>query len=59
MTGSLMTGSTVPMLWVYGHYKYCNSFIAGTVFIWQILTHESGPHTERVEVKICKYLCSN
>ena len=28
----------IPMLWVYGHYKYFNSFSAGTVFIRQNLT---------------------
>ena len=28
----------IPMLWVYGHYKYFNSFSAGTIFIRQNLT---------------------
>ena len=28
----------IPMLWVYGHYKYFNSFSAGIVFIRQNLT---------------------
>ena len=28
----------IPMLWVYGHYKYVNSFSAGIVFIGQNLT---------------------
>ena len=38
----------IPMLWVYDHYKYFNSFNAGTVFIRQILMHKDGPRTERV-----------
>ena len=28
----------IPMLWIYGHYKYYNSFSVGTVFIRQNLT---------------------
>ena len=40
------------MLWVYGDYKYFNSFSAGTVFIRvyrrQLLTYKDGPRAERV-----------
>ena len=39
----------IPMLWVYGYYKYFNSFSVGTVFIRQILTYKDGPHTERAD----------
>ena len=37
------------MLWVHGHYKYFNSFSAGTVFIRHNLTsaYKVGPRTER------------
>ena len=41
----------IPMLWVYRHYKYLNSFSAGSVFIRQYLTPEDvkdGPRTEKV-----------
>ena len=52
------------MLVVYGHYKYFNSFSAGTVFIRQnlymyseILTSKVGPRTERVSVVPMLFLC--
>ena len=32
---------SIPMLWVYDHYKYCSFFIAGIVFIRQNLTSDS------------------
>ena len=38
------------MLWVYGQYKCFNSFSARNDFIRQILTHEVGPRTERVNI---------
>ena len=34
---------------VYGHYKYCNSFSAGTVFLRQNLMYKDGPRVERVK----------
>ena len=38
----------IPMLWVHGHYKYFNTFSAGTVFIRQNLTYKDGPRAEKV-----------
>ena len=38
----------IPMLWVYSHYKYFNSFSAGTVFIRQNLT-STGVRFRRIK----------
>ena len=38
----------IHMLWVYGYYKYFNSFSAGIVFRRQILMSKDGPRAERV-----------
>ena len=37
----------MAVLWVYGRYKYVNSFSAGTVFRRQILTSKDGPRADR------------
>ena len=49
------------MLWVYGNYKYLNSFSAGTMFIRQdfyrrqILTYKESSCAEKVNIlHICK-----
>ena len=39
----------IPVLLVYGNYKYFNSFSSGTDFRRQILTSEVGPRAERVK----------
>ena len=36
----------IPILWVYGHYTYFNSFSAGTVFSGLSLTPKDGPRAE-------------
>ena len=38
----------IPVLWVHGHYRYFNSFSAGTVFIRKTLTYKYSPRTEKV-----------
>ena len=40
----------IPMLWVYDHYKYFNSFSAEIVFIRQNMMYKDCPRTERVNV---------
>ena len=50
------------MLWVYGHYKYFNSYSAGTVFKRLNLTSTDGPRAESVVVifkmaKVYKSIC--
>ena len=40
------------MLWVYSHYKYFNSFTAGTVFIRQNLMHKVLKGLSTIERKI-------
>ena len=42
------------MLWVYGHYKYFNSFSAGIDFRRQILTSKVDPRTEMVKANLTK-----
>ena len=42
------------MLWVYGHYNYCNSFSAGIVYRREILMSKDGPRTERVHPSTTK-----
>ena len=50
----------MPMLWVYGHYKYFNSFNAGSssyvricvdVIFWRI-TYSDGPHAKRGNILV-------
>ena len=40
----------IPVLWVYGHYKYFYSYSAGIDFRRQILTSKVDPRTERVKI---------
>ena len=44
----LVDSSRLHMLWVYGHYKCCNSSRAGAVSRRQNPTSTDGPRTERV-----------
>ena len=45
----------IPMLWVYGLYKYYNSFTAEIDFRRQILTSKVDLHTERDKGRDCFY----
>ena len=49
------------MLWIYGHYKWFNSFCAGAesdVYRRQILMYKDGSRTERVNYNKLTYYYS-
>ena len=41
----------IPMLWIYDHYHFCNSFSVGIVFRRQILTSKGDPRAARVSMQ--------
>ena len=45
----------IPILWVYGHYKYFNPFSAETVYRRQILPYKDDPRARRVKGELMVY----